>query len=364
MQSEIADTMHYFYYFCAKNIVKVMKHILLFMAAFLVLGCNSNSHSDNPYLLQGAWTLQQLDYPVGHTETYEETKGTFLRLYDRDSTLYEYWLVRTESGLIVKPNVQRQVTLIDKGGGEHVYLEDDDPRPLTVKDDSTIIIQRNGILSTWHRADDITNEWSEEIIEIFGSDVQKENTGEQQSYMLSAKERQQANVIHGFILTTIGVIILLLLIARIAIDNRKARSRLQLQLQQIQEVQEERPQSVRKAIESVENAYFASDEYQTLQCRIATGQRLKDEDWFNVESQIRKVYPGFSSQLRGLHTMSELEYQVCLLIKLRIAPSDIATILARDVSTISTVRSRLYKKVFDRKGGAREWDEFILSIGA
>jgi DNA-binding CsgD family transcriptional regulator len=60
--------------------------------------------------------------------------------------------------------------------------------------------------------------------------------------------------------------------------------------------------------------------------------------------------------------MSELEYQVCILVKLRIAPKDIAAVLARDVSTISTVRSRLYQKVFSKKGGAKEWDEFILSI--
>ena len=91
---------------------------------------------------------------------------------------------------------------------------------------------------------------------------------------------------------------------------------------------------------------------------------LKDNDWLTIESQIKKVYPGFSSQLRNLHAMSELEYQVCLLIKLRITPSDIAIVLARDASTISTVRSRLYKKVFGHKGGAKEWDEFILSIGA
>ena len=76
------------------------------------------------------------------------------------------------------------------------------------------------------------------------------------------------------------------------------------------------------------------------------------------------MYPGFISQLRNLHAMSELEYQVFLLIKLRVAPSDMAVVLARDASTISTVRSRLYKKVFDKKGGAREWDEFIMSIGA
>ena len=117
-------------------------------------------------------------------------------------------------------------------------------------------------------------------------------------------------------------------------------------------------------MESVETAFFASDRYEALQRRIATGQRLKDSDWQEIEAQVRMVYPGFASQLRGLHAMSELEYQVCLLIKLRIVPKDIAAVLARDMSTISTVRSRLYKKVFGQKGGAREWDEFILSIGA
>jgi hypothetical protein len=153
-----------------------------------------------------------------------------------------------------------------------------------------------------------------------------------------------------------------LLIARIAIDYRKDKRRLQLQLQQIQEVQEERPQAIKQAIESVETAYFSSDEYQALQRRIASGEILKDADWLSIESQIRKIYPGFSSQLRNLYAMSELEYQVCLLIKLRVAPSDMAVVLARDASTISTVRSRLYKKVFNRKGGAKEWDEFIMSI--
>lgn len=38
-------------------------------------------------------------------------------------------------------------------------------------------------------------------------------------------------------------------------------------------------------------------------------------------------------------------------------------VLAREANTISSLRKRLYKKVFDREGGAKEWDDFILSIG-
>ena len=364
-----------------------MKHILLLMASCLVLGCSTGNNGrnsegnvsllkhcrvvtdeggangDEQFTLDGVWTLRKMEHPEGHARTFAESEETYLRFYDGDSVMYLCLLTRTETGLTVKPIGQHRVMLIDKRHGEYVYMEDDDPHPLTVKGDSAIIIQEQGILYTWHKADDIANEWNEEIREIVAAELQK-GQGERQSYMLSRKERQQANVIHGFVFSTIGIVVLLLLITRIAFYYRKDKRRLQLQLQQIQEVQQERPKAVRQAIESVEAAYFASDVYQALQRRIATGEILKDDDWNNIESQIKKIYPGFSSQLRNLYAMSELEYQVCLLIKLRVAPSDMAVVLARDASTISPVRSRLYKKVFGQKGGAKEWDEFILSIGA
>ena len=339
-----------------------MKQILLLMASCLVLGCSTGNDGGKQFTLDGVWTLRQMDYPSGGSKTFEETKETLLRLYEGDSIFHQCWMTRTETGLTIRPIEDVRVSVLDKGHGEYVYLEDDDPHPLTMKGDSAIIIQEQGILYTWHSTDDIANEWSEEIREIVAAELQK-GQGERQSYMLSRKEREQANVIHGLVFSTIGIVVLLLLIARIAIDYRKEKRRLQLQLQQIQEVQQERPKVVRQAIESVEKAYFASDEYQSLQRRIATGEILKDGDWLTIESQIKKLYPGFSSQLRNLHSMSELEYQVCLLIKLRVAPSEMAIVLARDASTISTVRSRLYKKVFGQKGGAKEWDDFILSIG-
>ena len=340
----------------------MMKQLLILLAACLLIGCYSNNSSDKPNVLQGAWTLHQVEYPYDRPDTYYKPERTLLRLYDSDSIMYQCWLTKTESGLIISPDLRCPVTLIDKGRGEYVYIEEDNPRPLTVSD-SVIIIQQNGVLYTWYRADDIEREWGSEIRDIMAAETNMNGDGLQQSYALSAKERSQANIIHVLVYSTIAIFILMLLVARIANDNRRERHRLQLQLQQIQEVKQERPQAVRKAIESVEETYFASNDYEVLQRRIATGQRLRDEEWQEIESHIRKVYPGFCSQLKGLYSMSELEYQVCLLIKLRMAPKDIAAVLARDMSTISTVRSRLYGKVFGRKGGAKEWDDFIRSIG-
>lgn len=309
--------------------------------------------------------LRQVDYPMGQSDTLPVNGKTMLRIYEGDSTLFQCLMFRTQSALIIQPDMMCNVTLIDQGGGERLYLEEDNPRPLTVRNDSTITIQRNGVLYTWQRADSISREWGDEIRAIIVADMTSNaGRGFYHSYVLSAKEREQASLIQVFIYSTIAFIILVGIITMIAIANRRAKRRLQLQLQQIQEVHDERPQSVRQAMESVETAFFVSDEYLSLQRRMTTGQRLHDDEWESIERLLKRSYPGFTSQLRTLHPMSELEYHVCLLIKLRIAPSDIADVLLRDVSTISTVRSRLYKKVFGKKGGAKEWDEFILSIGA
>lgn len=339
-----------------------MKIHTYLLASLLLAACNSSETSRRENPLQGAWVLSKVEYPMGGTENYPVQGMRPLRLYEGDSMMLQCGLTQTASAMVVhQPYFQSNTTLIDKGGGEYVYLEDDDPRPLTVVDDTTMTIQRNGILYTWRRADEIAEEWGEEIRAIIMDNLQGEDA---RRFVLSAKERTQASVIHGLLYSTIISLVLILLIAHIAVNNRRERQRLWLQLKQIREEHEERPQAVRHAIRHVEDSYFASEAYQALQRRIATGLRLKEEEWESIEEQIKKLYPGFTSQLRTLHPMSELEYQTSLLIKLRIAPTDIAAVLTRDVSTISTVRSRLYKKVFGQKGGAREWDDFILSIGA
>lgn len=337
------------------------KALMLLMTAWLMLGCGEEKEKEQTYFLQGAWLLQQAVYPSsGETEHYSiEGEGTFCLLYAPDSTLYGCKMATTPSGLVIVPRRVCSVTLINKGGGEWLYLEDCDPHPLTISNDTTITIQSNGILYSWVRADDLYQEWGADMCEIIAKDMERIGTGNN-NYVLSVKERQQKNYIQ-WLITGFGLVIILA-VANYVVSRRR-RQQMELQLQQIREVKEARPLSVKQAIESVETAFFASDEYQALQHRMSTGQRLKEEDWQSIEQQIKKVYPGFSSQLRNLHTMSELEYQVCLLIKLRIAPSDIATILARDASTISTVRSRLYQKVFGKKGGTKEWDDFLLSMG-
>jgi hypothetical protein len=341
----------------------MMKQTILFLLAFLCIRCSLHQERQQPFTLQGAWQLSEAEFPAGQTQSFPSEGITYLRIYEGDSIMYQCRLTHSESALVIQPSDICDVKVIDTGDKQRPYLEDGDPFPLTILDDTTITIQQGGILYTWCRTDEIAKEWKKEICEIISDDLSDDHQGEFHNYVLSSKDRQQENMIHWFICFSIVITIVVIIAIQAAIVFRREKRKLRFQLQQIQDMQENRPQVVRQAVETMEKEFFASDDYITLQRRIAGGQLLKEQDWLDIEAQLKRVYPAFSSQLHALYPLSELEYQVCMLIKLRIAPTDIASVMARSTSTISTMRSRLYTKVFGRKGGAKEWDEFLQGIG-
>ena len=337
-----------------------MKHTLILLLLLTLCACSDPQEQPRDGIdLTGAWVLRHVEYPSGTEQDYAlGGDGTTCLIYDQRNLLYECNIATTPTGLLVQPTATTTVTLVDKGGGEWLYLENGDPHPLRASD-STITIQRMGILYTFSRADSLYSEWGADIRDIFDRATDSPET-ENTRYMLSAKERQLTNYVYW-------LVVAVALIAIVAVANyvvyRRRRRQMQLQLQQIRDVQQNRAPSVRQAAKSVEDTFFASDEYAALRHRMATSQLMKDNDWQQVEHSLMTVYPGFTTQLRSLYPMSDVEYRTCLLIKLRIPAKDIAAVLAREKNTISSLRKRLYKKVFDREGGAKEWDDFILSIG-
>ncbi len=66
--------------------------------------------------------------------------------------------------------------------------------------------------------------------------------------------------------------------------------------------------------------------------------------------------------LRSIPHLSEMNLQMCLLVKADFKPVEIARILCRGKSTINSARRRLYERVFDEKGSPSQWDEFIRNI--
>ena len=114
--------------------------------------------------------------------------------------------------------------------------------------------------------------------------------------------------------------------------------------------------------EHAETMIFSSDVYQRIQSCLNGGRSLTHQDWTELTELVNGIYTGFTEKLYSLYRMSEQDYHVSLLIKVRIQPKDIALLTAHSKESVATTRSRLYSKVFGTKGSSKDWDDFILSL--
>lgn len=90
--------------------------------------------------------------------------------------------------------------------------------------------------------------------------------------------------------------------------------------------------------------------------------RISSDDWEMLRIKIDECYKGFSSRLRSIHPISDMEMRICLLLKININVTGISMLCGRSKSAIVSARKRLYEKYFAEKGKPEQWDEFILSL--
>jgi regulator of replication initiation timing len=114
--------------------------------------------------------------------------------------------------------------------------------------------------------------------------------------------------------------------------------------------------------EHAETMIFSSDVYQRIQTCLNSGRSLTAQDWTELTEVVNGVYTGFTEKLYSLYRMSEQDYHVSLLIKVRSQPKDIALLTAHSKESVASTRSRLYSKVLGMKGSSKDWDDFILSL--
>ena len=114
--------------------------------------------------------------------------------------------------------------------------------------------------------------------------------------------------------------------------------------------------------QQAETVIFSSDVYRHIQDNLNAGRPLTHQDWLELAEMVNSVYSGFTEKLYNLYRMTEQEYHVSLLIKVRIQPKDIALLTAHSKESVASTRSRLYQKVFGKKGSSKDWDDFVLSL--
>lgn len=115
-----------------------------------------------------------------------------------------------------------------------------------------------------------------------------------------------------------------------------------------------------------EGDLYETDVYIKFQ-DVATGKKvpkcITTDDWRGLQNHVDETYGGFILRLKELCPyISEKELQICLLIKIGITPTQMATIMFCSKQDISSVRSRLYAKLSGVKGSSKQCDQLIQSL--
>ena len=92
------------------------------------------------------------------------------------------------------------------------------------------------------------------------------------------------------------------------------------------------------------------------------GRTPEDDDWRMLEDALKDAFPRLFEVLsKGLH-LSMMEERVCWLTKLGLKPSQTARLVDRSAQAITSIRSRLYRKIFCEEGSPEDFDRFIHDL--
>ena len=104
---------------------------------------------------------------------------------------------------------------------------------------------------------------------------------------------------------------------------------------------------------------LAADIIARLRTLAQRGQPASEADWTALVEAYRQHCPQFLTMLSSINSLQSRELNVCLLIRLRFQPSEVAVLTASSPQSVTNLRVRLLQKVFHLQGGARDFDEHL-----
>lgn len=99
-----------------------------------------------------------------------------------------------------------------------------------------------------------------------------------------------------------------------------------------------------------------------MSTNLSQGKHLSEVQWQMLEGVFHSHYPHFKDHLYSCCKLSEQEYHVCMLVKLGLGSSKISILTSKAVSTISTTKQRLFKKITREDGTAEQLAELLATM--
>ena len=84
-------------------------------------------------------------------------------------------------------------------------------------------------------------------------------------------------------------------------------------------------------------------------------------DWKELRLFVEKEIPSFSKDTNK-DSLTDFEYDVCLMIRVYISPMEISKLKSCSPSNVSNVRKRLLLKIFNKEGSCEDFDDEIWKI--
>ena len=88
------------------------------------------------------------------------------------------------------------------------------------------------------------------------------------------------------------------------------------------------------------------------------------DDWDKLRALVEREIPSFRKTLRVDElSLTDMDYDICLMIRVHLLPIEIAKLKQCSPSTITKSRRKLLRLIFDKEGNADDFDDEIGKIG-
>lgn len=158
----------------------------------------------------------------------------------------------------------------------------------------------------------------------------------------------------------LSVILIVLIIVIVYVRQQKILAKLQAEkIHCLQKDLAQHKQKYNDGLQTLSQSEVVLRFHNSLSDRHVT---IHESDWNELYLLFCGYLPSFETNLRRVHDLTQIEWRVCMLLKLGFSSSEIAKITNKSTTTIPSIRSRLYKKFFMIEGKASDWDVFIGSL--
>ena len=166
------------------------------------------------------------------------------------------------------------------------------------------------------------------------------------------------------LLLSSAVVVMLLLAGLVAVRRRYKRQLVQSNMGKTDLLRYSYEQKTEQQKLSEREQVTGSTIYAAIQSHLgkAGDVPLSDDEWQQLHQTVNAIYPNFREKLTSLTPMNNFEYQVCLLLKIGVKPSDIASLTAHSRESVTASRRRLYEKAMKKSGKPSDWDALVTIL--